>query len=195
MGTKLADGRNEALFFNAPVTGAVLTSDVYQRSGRVRRVLPPGRHRASTRPADITGQVYNDLNGSGTNDAGRSRPEQLGSRRLRLERQLRRLADHRRQRQLQHPGLAPGTYTVERGPAERLDADPRLLPDTFTVTVTAGGQVLSGNDFGNFQNITISGEKFNDLTGNGVAAAGRSGPAGLDHRPARLPPAPSSPPR
>ena len=30
-------------------------------------------------------------------------------------------------------------------------------------------------DFGNFQNITISGEKFNDLTGDGVQDAGDPG--------------------
>ena len=45
---------------------------------------------------------------------------------------------------------------------------------TSTVTVTAGS-TATGNDFGDFQNITISGEKFNDLTGNGTLDAGDPG--------------------
>ena len=45
---------------------------------------------------------------------------------------------------------------------------------TSTVTVTAGA-TATGNDFGDFQNITISGEKFNDLNGNGVQDAGDPG--------------------
>jgi hypothetical protein len=48
---------------------------------------------------------------------------------------------------------------------------------SWTVTVVAG-DTATGNDFGEFQNLTISGEKFNDLNGNGVQDAGDSGPPG-----------------
>ena len=81
-------------------------------------------------------------------------------------------------------GLPPGTYTVEEVLQAGWTQTTPVSPDFFTVTVTAGNTV-SGLLFGNFQNITISGEKFNDLDGNGVQDAGRSRPAGLDHRSAR----------
>ena len=42
------------------------------------------------------------------------------------------------------------------------------------MTVTAGGTV-SGLQFGNFQDITVSGEVFNDLNGNGTLDPGDPG--------------------
>ena len=47
-------------------------------------------------------------------------------------------------------------------------------PGTFTVTETAG-QTVSNNQFGNFENISISGEVFNDLVGNGKFEASDPG--------------------
>ena len=140
--------------------------------------------------------------------ARRSGPERLGSRRLRRQQQFRRLADHRCRRQLRLRRPGPGYIHRQRGPAKRLDTDPARCSGTYTVTVTAGGQVLSGNDFGNFQNITISGEKFNDLTGSGSVAAlsSMTSPAAVRYNRAirawragpstcSTPPARSSPPR
>src|SRR4029077_19967650 len=71
-------------------------------------------------------------------------------------------------------GLVPGNYTVtevvqagwtETAPAPTFE---------FTVTVTAGTTV-TGLQFGNFQNITLSGEKFNDLNGDGTQEPGEPG--------------------
>ena len=47
-------------------------------------------------------------------------------------------------------------------------------PGTYIVNLTAGENVV-GKDFGNFQLGTISGQKFNDVNGNGVKDAGDNG--------------------
>ena len=71
-------------------------------------------------------------------------------------------------------GLDPGTYTVEEFVQAGWTQTAPPPPGTFTVTVTAGG-VVSGLQFGNFQDITISGEVFNDLNGNGTQDPGDPG--------------------
>ena len=70
-------------------------------------------------------------------------------------------------------GLAPGTYTV----AEKLHTgwtQTAPPPLSFTISVTAGSTVTS-LDFGDFQNITISGQAYNDLNGNGTEDPGEPG--------------------
>src|SRR5262249_61825705 len=50
----------------------------------------------------------------------------------------------------------------------------RSAPGTYVITLTSG-QTDSGNDFGNFQQATKSGRKFNDLNGDGVEQATEPG--------------------
>ena len=88
VGTKLADGRNEAIFFNAPVTGQYYIH-VFNNPGSSGEYFL-SVNTAQYQSGGISGQVYNDLNGNGTR-SGRPGPGQLGSRCLRLQRQLRRL--------------------------------------------------------------------------------------------------------
>ncbi len=61
--------------------------------------------------------------------------------------------------------LGPGTYTVQ----EEVPAGSTQTAGNagYTVSATSGSN-SSGNDFANFANISISGTKFNDLTGNGI---------------------------
>ena len=64
VGSKLPDGRNESLFYNAPITGQYFVH-VYNDPGT------SGEYFLSVSTAKyssggISGQVYNDLNGSGT---------------------------------------------------------------------------------------------------------------------------------
>jgi hypothetical protein len=70
--------------------------------------------------------------------------------------------------------LGPGTYTVTE-----------VVPAGFTntrkpglVTVTTG-VATGGVDFGNFQNVSVTGTKFNDLNGNGIFDGGEPGLAGF----------------
>ena len=63
-GTKMADGRNESLFFNAPVSGEYHIEITEDPGGAGEYFLSVNT--ASYPSGGITGQVYNDLNGSGT---------------------------------------------------------------------------------------------------------------------------------
>jgi protocatechuate 3,4-dioxygenase beta subunit len=63
-------------------------------------------------------------------------------------------------------GLAAGTYRVrEVGQSGWV----QMTVNPGDVTVISGTQA-AGENFGNFQTITISGKKFNDLTGNGFSS-------------------------
>src|SRR5262249_23573633 len=72
-------------------------------------------------------------------------------------------------------GLPAGNYKVsEVLQSGWVHTAPANSPFTFNFTLTEGG-VASGLDFGNFQTITISGEKFNDLNGDGFLEPGEPG--------------------
>jgi hypothetical protein len=83
----------------------------------------------------------------------------------------------------------PGSYTAcESVPAGYTQSFPTSGPSCaghtgasgigYTVTLTSGG-TDSGNDFGNFQNGTKSGTKFEDLNANGVRDVNEPGLAGV----------------
>ena len=99
VGSDVGDGHNQAIFFNAPVTGRYFIH-VFNSPGTSGEYFL-SVDTASFQSGAIAGQVYNDLNGDGSNDGG-SDPGLTGWEVdvLRLERQLRRLATHERQRQL-----------------------------------------------------------------------------------------------
>ncbi len=71
-------------------------------------------------------------------------------------------------------GLEPGTYTVSEVLESGWTQTQPVPSYTYTVTVTAGS-TDSDLDFGNFQNITISGQAYNDLNGNGKEDPGEPG--------------------
>src|SRR2546422_7345535 len=80
--------------------------------------------------------------------------------------------------------LNPGTYVVcevlqapwtqSRPTNTKCVAGSGLGPGGYALTVTSGSSE-TGNDFGNFQQGTKSGVKFNDLNGNGARDAGEPG--------------------
>jgi hypothetical protein len=83
----------------------------------------------------------------------------------------------------------PGNYTAcETVPAGYTQSFPTSGPSCsahtgqstfgYTVTLTSGG-TDSGNDFGNFRNGTKSGQKFEDVNGNGVKDATEPGVSGV----------------
>src|SRR5208337_4537716 len=149
VGTKVADGRNEALFYNAPVTGQYHIRVHEDPGGEGEYYLSVNT--AQYQSGDISGRVYNDnfvasqLTSGGGN--------------------------------FNIAGLAPGTYTISEVHQSGWTQTQPVAPYTYTVTVTAG-QTSGGYDFGNFQNISISGETFNDLNGNGNHDPGKPGLTG-----------------
>ena len=97
----------------------------------------------------------------------------------------------RRHRHLQPALLAPGSYVVcevaqagwtQTAPSgDRPSAGrrpPVLAPEGYAITLTPG-QTDTGNDFGNFQQATKSGTKFNDLNGDGEPGRRRARPGRL----------------
>jgi len=66
-------------------------------------------------------------------------------------------------RYLQLTELGPGTYTVTE--QTQTGWTQTYGNSGYTVTASSGTNVPN-NNFGNFQNITISGMKFNDLNGD-----------------------------
>jgi hypothetical protein len=171
-GTVLADGRNESLFYNAPITGQYRVH-VFNNPGSSGEYFL-SVNTASYAAGDISGQVYNDLNGSGSlvaGDPGLDNWEiDLFSKKNFIASQLSHGGGN-----FDFGGLAPGTYTVrEILQAGWTETQPTAPSFTYTVTVTAGTN-SSGWNFGNFLNITISGEKFNDLTGAAVFLPGDPG--------------------
>ncbi|NOX56951.1 MAG: hypothetical protein GXP27_21425 [Planctomycetes bacterium] len=73
-------------------------------------------------------------------------------------------------------GLEPGSYTVREVEAQgwRQTAPEPVAPGEYRVTVQAGEE-RSGLDFGNFELVTLSGTKFEDINGNGQRDAGEPG--------------------
>ena len=128
----------------------------------------------SSGPATVSGTVFNDLSGNGTNyGAGFA----LSGWRVYAD------TNNNGQYDSGEPtaftssagfytisGLTPGSYTIRDVVQSSWYAS---TPSTGSRSVTlTGGQVLSGQDFGNAQYGSISGTIFNDQNGNGTRDAG-----------------------
>jgi hypothetical protein len=172
VGTVLPDGRNEFLSYNAPITGQYFVR-VFNNPGNAGEYYL-SVDTAAYAAGGISGQVYNDLNGSGSfvpGDPGLDNWEVdvFDSSGVFVASQLTSGGGN-----FDFEGLAPGTYTVSEVLQAGWIQTAPAPPGTFTVTVTAG-TTNSGNQFGNFQLITISGEKFNDLNSDGTQEPGEPG--------------------
>ena len=171
-GVKMADGRNESLFFNAPISGNYKIDITEDPGGAGEYFLQVNT--ATFPSGGVSGQVYNDLNGDGTLEPGEPglqgwEVDLFDSNNNFVASQL---TDANGD--FDFEGLDPGTYTVEEFVQAGWTQTAPAPPGTFTMTVTAGATV-SGLEFGNFQDITVSGEVFNDLNGNGSLDPGDPG--------------------
>jgi hypothetical protein len=119
----------------------------------------------------ISGTIFNDLNGDGTMEAGEPGLQNWVADLLKggvLVKQL--LTDA--SGNFTFMNLGPGTFTIQE------EQEPGWLltstPTTYSVTTNSGVNV-SGEAFGNFQTMRISGIVFNDLNGDGVQETGEPG--------------------
>ena len=116
----------------------------------------------------LSGEVYNDLNGNGSLGtgepglAGWTVDLEDGSNHVLATAVTDSLGDYT------FTGVVPGTYTV----AEELQGGYTQTvppsPGTYSVTVAAG-QTISDLNFGDFQNVSITGTNYTNLTGNGFS--------------------------
>jgi hypothetical protein len=131
-------------------------------------------------PASISGKVFNDLNGDGTQETGEPG---LAAWTVFIDANNNGLLDAGEQSTVTDAqgnftlgGLIPGTYSIREVLQNNWQ---RSAPVSgfFTVTVAAG-QSAAGLAFGNYQLSNVSGQVFNDLNGNGIKDAGELGLAG-----------------
>jgi protocatechuate 3,4-dioxygenase beta subunit len=127
-----------------------------------------------TQPGTIHGQKFNDLNGNGSLDSGEPG---LAGWTIQLDTgadgSVDATATTDASGNYSFTGLAPGTYRVREVPQTGWT---QTTANPADATVTSGDNVTA--NFGNFQKITIAGQKFNDRNGNGSLDAGEPGLAG-----------------
>ena len=122
----------------------------------------------------ISGEVYNDLTGSGVLAAGDPGLQGWKVSVFNSSGSVAGSATTGAGGNFSIGGLNPGTYTVSEQLQSGWTPTAPASPGTFKVTLASGG-VDSGLNFGNFQNTTISGEVFNDLNGDGKLENGEPG--------------------
>jgi hypothetical protein len=174
-GTKASDGRNETLNYNAPISGTYHIQISEDSGGWGEYYLSVNTR--SYASGDISGVVYNDLAGSGsysTSDPGLDnwKVEVFNSKNALVASQLTYGGGN-----FDFGGLPPGQYSVSEIPRNGWTQTQPASPFSYTVAVSAG-QTTGSVNFGNFQNITISGQAFNDLTGTGTYSSTDPGLSG-----------------
>ncbi|MBM4165338.1 MAG: T9SS type A sorting domain-containing protein [Ignavibacteria bacterium] len=119
----------------------------------------------------VSGVVFTDTDGDGTNDAGENG----------LEGWRVRLSGTRTDSTLTNANgnysfgnLTAGNYTVSVVVQNGYVQTVPVSPSTFSISVQSGSS-FSNKDFGEFQLATISGMKFNDLNGNGTKDGNETG--------------------
>jgi SdrD B-like protein/type IX secretion system substrate protein len=123
--------------------------------------------------AAISGLKFNDLNGNGVKDIGD--PALSGWRidlflnSLHIDSTLTAAGGT-----YSFANLGPGTYQVSEGSLAGWTQTAPVSPSTYSV-IPQSGQTVTGRDFGNFQRVSISGTKFEDINGNGIKDGGEPG--------------------
>jgi protocatechuate 3,4-dioxygenase beta subunit len=135
-----------------------------------------GQNFGNFQTVTVSGTVFNDLNGDGSNDGGTD-PGLRGWTINLLDTLGNTVATTTSAADgtYSFPNLGPGTYTIQEvhqnGYVQTQPVDPS---GTYTVQAVSGTNP-GGLDFGNFQLVSVSGNVYNDLDGNGSQGAGEPG--------------------
>ncbi len=133
-----------------------------------------GRDFGNTEFIKVSGQKFNDVNGNGQKDAGE--PGLAGwtiDLDLNNDGSTDQMAVTDADGNYSFDFVPPGTHVVSEEPQAGWTQTFPASPATYTIVAQATD--ISGLDFGNFQLVTLSGQKFEDTNGNGVKDAGEAG--------------------
>ncbi len=141
----------------------------------------PEHHSITTQSgpgATVTGTVYNDLNGDGTRQLGDPPLASWTIDLLDSHGTLVATTTSDASGHYSFANLPSAVFTIEEvvQPGWYI-TEPTNPPGTYTLTPPAGS-VVTGLDFGNFKAITVSGNVYNDLDGNGVHGPSEPGLGG-----------------
>jgi protocatechuate 3,4-dioxygenase beta subunit len=124
----------------------------------------------------FSGMVYNDLNGNGTNDGGTD-PALPGWTVNLLDSIGNQVASTTSAADgtYSFANIGPGTYKIQEvNQAGYVETQPAIPPGLYTVQAISSTNP-SGLNFGNFQLVSVSGNVYNDLNGNGQQDSGEPG--------------------
>src|SRR5262249_2841238 len=162
-GTNDGDDGNETITFNVPAGAGgtyyiQVTSDNFTQGEYFLQKFIG---------AAISGTKFNDLNGDGVREAGEPGLSGWSIDALDSGGNLVASTVTDASGNYSFSNLAPGTYTIEEVlQAGWTQTDP-ASPGTYTIVAASAG-TYTGNDFGNFHLVSISGTVYNDINGNGV---------------------------
>ena len=125
---------------------------------------------------NLSGMVYNDLNGDGIERwRHRPRPGRLDDQRARLEQQHRRHDHQRRRRKLLVHRLCRSRPTPSKRSSRPAGSSPSRPTRRELIRSRQPAATYTGLDFGDFQLVSVSGNVYNDLNGNGQQDPGDPG--------------------
>jgi hypothetical protein len=130
------------------------------------------------KPGTFSGVVYNDLNGDGTQESNEPGLSGWTVDLLDSSGTLVATTTSNSTGQYTFTDLAPAVYTIEEiVQSGWYITQPTNPPGTYTVTAQSGS-TLTGLSFGNFKFVTVTGDVYNDLDGNGLRGSGEPGLSG-----------------
>ena len=125
----------------------------------------------------VSGNVYNDLNGNGKRDPGDPGLQGWTVDVVNSGGTVVASAVSDANGNYTIPNVGPGSFTLQEVTQSGWVITQPVNPDYYSFTSSSGVNVVGGI-FGNFHTITVSGNVYNDLDGNGLRSAGEPGLAG-----------------
>jgi len=119
-------------------------------------------------PVTVSGIAFNDLNGNGTRDSGEPGLQGWTINLLNAGNSVIATTTTNSTGQYSFANVGPGTFTIQEILQAGWTQTFPAAPGTHSITASSGINISSGEDFGDFQLTSVSGEVFNDINGNGA---------------------------
>jgi protocatechuate 3,4-dioxygenase beta subunit len=122
----------------------------------------------------VSGNVFNDLNGDGIQETGEPGLQGWTVQLIDSHNNVAGSVQTDANGNYSIANVGPGAYTVQEVLQPGCVQTAPALPGSYALTTTSGANV-SGDNFGDFQQVSIGGNAFNDLNGDGVQETGEPG--------------------